>query len=139
MIDNGLDKVKAYKTVYPKAAESTANVNSTKLLKTEIVQQELAKQAERYTPEFIISSIGDIAENSTKDDTKLRALELLGKARSVFRNDQPTQAINVLAQFDSVDNRKELGLDKPKVIELSDVQPSVEQPKPNDSNGLGNT
>lgn len=108
IVRNGFKPTDAYKVVYPDANDKTAQVNSSKLLQTEEFQKEIERIVASYTPDFILKSIGDIAYGKEKTEHRLRALEMLAKARSLFKNDQPSQNINVLAQFDTPDARKEL-------------------------------
>jgi hypothetical protein len=137
LVSNGFKKVEAYKMVYPEASEASANVLSSRLLQVQEVQREIARITDNFSKDWIERSIGEIAVNGKKEDSRLRALEMLGKARSLFKSEAPSQQINVLAQFDTPEARKDLmnSNNQPSISDIIDP----ELHKSNDSNDIGNT
>ena len=80
-------------------AKPSANVTGSKLLTNPNIIRaidaitDVLKQENKLTVEWIEQKIKEIAENSTKDDTKLRALELLGKILGAFKDNTTNIAL----------------------------------------------
>lgn len=124
MMKNGLNPKKAYLTVYPESSENSAIYNSSRIMQDKDIQADLAKRCESITPDKIVDSIGEIAWGKEKTEHRLRALEMLAKVRSLFKSEAPSQQINVLAQFDTPEARKELESTSNPQIEVKDITPS---------------
>lgn len=90
LFKNGFNKEKAYQTVYPAAGKETVRVNSSKLMETPEVQQEIEWRLDSLTPESVLKRIDAIAGSAKRESDKLKALELLGKYLSLFKTEQET-------------------------------------------------
>lgn len=78
---------KAYQKVYPDAAASTVSVNSCKLMQTNEIKEAIEWRLSDLTPEYVLERISVIAGSAKRESDKLKALELLGKYLSLFKND----------------------------------------------------
>tara|TARA_Y100001963_G_scaffold104473_1_gene144002 strand:- start:2227 stop:2994 length:768 start_codon:yes stop_codon:yes gene_type:complete len=90
-VASGIDKLEAYKKVYPTAnSEQYIKDRTEKLLKTETIQKmvkseilDILKQNEA-TPEYIIERYKTIADMAENDTHKLKALDSLAKMSGLF-------------------------------------------------------
>lgn len=98
----------AYYTAYEAANDNVAAASGSKLLRTPKVYDYLIKREKEktklITDDYIIDRIKHISENSSKDSNKLRGLELLGKAKGIFKESNAPQ-VAIFQQFNGMEDQ----------------------------------
>ena len=105
-VASGIDKIEAFKTVYPSAKKDSYIKDKTqRLLKKESVQNMIKEEIkevlteEGVTPEWIIAKYRDIVDLSERDTDKLRSLDALSKISGLFDTEQKKEQLTVWAGF----------------------------------------
>lgn len=108
-IVEGKNTRQAYKTISPDVSDNTASVEGLKYLNKPNVQEEIARRLAQITPEDVLTRIDDISRHTKSDETKLKALNMLGNSTkaSIFNQPQAPQ-VNVLNLISAEDLRKRI-------------------------------
>ena len=106
LLKNQFNQTKAYQAVYPKSKSENARVHASRLMTKDNIQQYLEKlkskqeKKELITIDEIVIGIKKVLDNCTKEDEAgnikeagaLKALELLGKYKSMFTDNVKVQS-----------------------------------------------
>ena len=102
----GMDTVKAYKIVYPKAEDEQYIKSAVhKLLQQNKVMNMIDEEVKRVledegvSPSYIIRRYKDIADLSERDADKLRSLDALSKISGLFETEKKKEQLTVWAGF----------------------------------------
>ena len=105
-VASGIDKIEAFKKVYPSAKKDSYIKDKTqRLLKKESVQSMIKDEIKKVladegvTPEWIIGQYRDIVSLSERDTDKLRSLDALSKISGLFDTEQKKEQLTVWAGF----------------------------------------
>jgi hypothetical protein len=90
--------------------------NLTKPLIKQAIKSRLIK--DKITPDYVLSGISTIADNSSKDVDRLKAYELLGKYLKLFTDNTPDRPTEIILKLGLPDITK----DKPKVVEPDNIK-----------------
>lgn len=86
-------------------SEKTAQEQGARLLSNVMVKEELAKRFQRLqerteiTADYVLNGIKTVAENTEKDNDKLKAYELLGKYLKLFTDRLEVEASDDMAEL----------------------------------------
>ena len=102
----GMDTVKAYKIVYPKAEDEQYIKSAVhKLLQQNKVMNMIDEETRRVleeegvSPSYLIRRYKDIADLSERDSDKLRSLDALSKISGLFETEKKKEQLTVWAGF----------------------------------------
>lgn len=132
---NGFNATRAYMKLRPKAQYNTSQVKSSRLLKDNIVIEEMDNILSRLTPDYVLKNIETIAKESKRDETRLASWVALGRYLSLWK-DSPTTQTAVVNAIDLASLHKQMREEKAKQIELSDAKEESPLPKSNDGNEI---
>jgi ribosome assembly protein YihI (activator of Der GTPase) len=90
--------------------------NLTKPLIKQAIKSRLIK--DKITPDYVLSGISTIADNSSKDVDRLKAYELLGKYLKLFTDNTPDRPTEIILKLGLPD----ITNDKPKVVEPDNIK-----------------